>query len=42
MTFQEYVTEELKYYDEHPEEADGLEAHSNEAVAFEIEYTTAD
>ena len=42
MTFQEYVTEELKYYDEHPEEDDGLEAHSNEAVAFEIEYTTAD
>ena len=40
MTFQEYVEGELAYYDQHPEEDDVLEAHSNEAVAFEIEYTT--
>ena len=42
MTFQEYVTEELKYYDEHPEEDDGLEAHSNSFAAFDLEYTTAE
>ena len=42
MTFEQYVKEELAYYDQHPEEDDALEAHSNEAVAFEIEYTTAD
>jgi hypothetical protein len=42
MTFQEYVKEELAYYDQHPEEDDGLEAHSNSFEAFDVEYTTAD
>ena len=43
MTFQEYVTEELAYYDQHPEEDDdGLEAHSNSFEAFDVEYTTAE
>ena len=41
MTFQEYVEEELKYYDEHPEEDDlVIEAHSNASLAFEVDYTT--
>ncbi len=42
MTFQEYVTEELAYYDQHPEDNDGIEAHSNSLESFEVEYTTAD
>ncbi len=29
MDWEEYVREELKYYDEHPEEDDPLEAHTN-------------
>ncbi len=41
MTFKEYVEEELRYYDEHPEEDDALEAHSNDMVAFEVDYTTS-
>ena len=42
MTFQEYVEEELKYYDEHPDEDDqALEAHSNSSLAFELDYCTA-
>ena len=40
MTFQEYVKEELAYYDQHPEEDDALAAHSNSFEAFEVEYTT--
>ena len=41
MTFKEYVEEELKYYDEHPEEDDlVIEAHSNASLAFEVDYTT--
>ena len=39
MTFQEYVAQELAYYDEHPEEDDGLEAHSTGEACLEIEYT---
>ena len=42
MTFQEYVKEELAYYDQHREEDDALEAHSNSFVAFDLEYTTAE
>lgn len=38
MTFLEYLAEELKYYDEHPEEQDPLEAHSN-CSTIEIDYT---
>ena len=41
MTFQEYVEQELAYYDEHPDEDDQvLEAHSNASMAFEVDYTT--
>ncbi len=43
MTFEQYVKEELAYYDEHPEEDDQItEAHSNSFVAFDLEYTTAE
>ena len=39
MTWEEYVKEELAYYDEHPEEDDPIEAHSNGEVGLEVEYT---
>ena len=39
MTFQEYVKEELAYYDQHPEEDDPIESHSNGEVGLEVEYT---
>ena len=42
MTWEEYVREELAYYDEHPEEEDPIEAHSNEMVSYEVEYTTGE
>ena len=38
MTWEEYVKEELKYYDEHPEYEDPLEAHTNGFAALEVEY----
>ena len=41
MTWDEYVKEELKYYDEHPEEDDPLEAHSNSLDQVELDYTTS-
>ena len=41
MTLEQYVKEELAYYDEHPEEDDlVIEAHSNASLAFEVDYTT--
>tara|TARA_B100001113_G_scaffold110827_1_gene89946 strand:+ start:460 stop:588 length:129 start_codon:yes stop_codon:yes gene_type:complete len=39
MTFAEYIKEELKYYDENPDEDDTLEAHSNGIVNIEYDYT---
>jgi len=42
MTFQEYVKEELAYYDQHPEEDEELEAHSNSFEAFDVEYASAE
>ena len=42
MTFEEYVKQELKYYDDHPEEDDYIiEAHSNSMVALELDYTSS-
>ena len=38
MTFEDYIKEELKYYDEHPEYEDPLEAHTNGFAGLEIEY----
>ena len=38
MDWEEYIKEELKYYDEHPEEDDPLEAHTNGIAMLEIEY----
>ncbi len=32
-TFEDYVKEELKYYDDHPEEDDQyIECHTNESI----------
>ena len=32
-TFEDYVKEELKYYDDHPEEDDqSIECHTNESM----------
>ena len=42
MTWEEYLKEELKYYDEHPDEDhDPIECHSNGAVAVDIDYSTS-
>lgn len=42
MEFQKYVEEELKYYDEHPEEDDQLvEAHSNSDITFEVDFSAS-
>ncbi len=38
MSFEEYLQEELSYYDEHPEIDDSLEAHSNSNEVYEIEW----
>ena len=39
MTWDEYVKEELAYYEEHPEYEDPIEAHSNGEASLDIEYT---
>ena len=41
MTFEQYVKEELEYYDQHPELDDDqvLECHSNSFETTEVEYT---
>ena len=41
MDWDEYIREELKYYDEHPEEDDPIEAHSNSFELVELDYTTS-
>ena len=39
MNWEEYLREELKYYDEHPDEDnDPTECHSNGVVCTEVEY----
>ena len=38
LSFEEYLEQELKYYDEHPEEGDPIEAHTNGVVCTEVEY----
>ena len=39
MTWEEYIANELKYYDEHPEEDDSIiECHTNSMMAIEVEY----
>ena len=42
MTFEEYIREELKYYDAHPNEDEALEAHCNEIVSMEYDYPAHD
>jgi hypothetical protein len=41
LTFEEYLAEEMKYYDDHPEEKDDLEAHSNGSMMLDIDYSTS-
>jgi hypothetical protein len=42
MDWKKYLEEELKYYDEHPDEDnDPIECHSNGAVAVDIGYSTS-
>jgi hypothetical protein len=38
LTFEEYLKNELEFYDEHPEEDDPLECHSNALLVSECEY----
>jgi len=38
VKFEQYLEEELKYYDEHPEEDDPVECHTNGVVCTEVEY----
>tara|TARA_B100001079_G_C16286777_1_gene459088 strand:+ start:530 stop:655 length:126 start_codon:yes stop_codon:yes gene_type:complete len=39
MTWEEYIANELKYYDEHPEDDDSIiEAHTCSMVMLEFEY----
>ena len=42
MTFEEYIREELKYYDLHPNDDEALETHCNEIVSIEYDYTATD
>ena len=43
MTWEEYIANELKYYDEHPEEDDSIiEAHACGMVMLEYEYADQD
>ena len=44
MDWEEYIREELKYYDEHPEElayVRNVLAHSNSFELVELDYTTS-
>tara|TARA_B100001250_G_scaffold110541_1_gene93316 strand:+ start:408 stop:536 length:129 start_codon:yes stop_codon:yes gene_type:complete len=41
MNFEEYLKEELSYYDQHPEEDDTLEAHSNASLSFEMDWSAS-
>ena len=38
LTFEEYLKNELEFYEEHPEEDDPLECHSNSLLVSECEY----
>jgi len=38
LSFEEYLEQELKYYDEHPEEGDPIECHTNGLMGSECEY----
>ena len=37
VKFEQYLQEELKYYDEHPEEDDPIECHTNGVAGVECE-----
>ena len=42
MDWKKYLEEELKYYDEHPDEDhDPIECHSNGVVAVDVDYSTS-
>ena len=38
VKFEQYLLEEVKYYDEHPEEDAPVECHTNGIVCTEVEY----
>ena len=40
-TFEEYLAKELKYCDEHPEEEEGIEAHTNGSSCLDVDYSTS-
>ena len=42
MNWEEYLKEELKYYDENPDEDhDPIECHSNGSMSLDIDYSTS-
>ena len=42
MDWEEYIREELKYYDENPDEDyDPIEGHSNGSMCLDIDYSTS-
>jgi|TARA_B100000029_G_scaffold415502_1_gene419325 hypothetical protein len=42
MDWEEYIKEELKYYDENPDEDwDPIECHSNSSMSLDIDYSSS-
>ena len=42
MDWKKYLEEELKYYDENPEEDnDPIECHSNSSMSIDVDYSTS-
>tara|TARA_B100000459_G_scaffold126261_2_gene79199 strand:+ start:232 stop:372 length:141 start_codon:yes stop_codon:yes gene_type:complete len=41
LTFKEYLEGEMQYYDEHPEEEEGIEAHTNGSSCLDVDYSTS-
>ena len=42
MNWEEYLREELKYYDENPDEDnDPIEGHSNSSMSIDIDYSSS-
>ena len=42
MDWKKFLEEELKYYDEHPDEDnDHIECHSNSSMSLDIDYSSS-
>ena len=42
MDWKKYLEEELKYYDENPDEDnDPIECHSNSSMSLDVDYSTS-